>query len=200
MNEPARVPGAGAAFLSEDPTGGDMRQKRKVVRPQLHSGKINKPSSLEEAKHWLDDSARFLYRRPYAPHSHRFAALTLYALSRTDEGKRFFHTALTQTVGKLGRKKGRPARSDETFMAIADLLIQGTEAKQIAKSQNIPASTVEKIRADLNKVLGKRQHGAKPDATSQEDTDARAAKIPPGRLTLLRVTAIPAEDILSDND
>ena len=73
-----------------------------------------------------------------------------------------------------------------------------TDAKQISTLLNKRVSTVRRIRADLNKVLGKRQHGAKPDDASLEDTDERAAKIPPGRLKLLRAAAIMLEDILPE--
>jgi hypothetical protein len=50
----------------------------------------------------------------------------------------------------------------------------------------------------INKVLGIRQHGAKPDGWSIEDARKYAAKLPHDDLIALLSATITAKDILSE--
>jgi hypothetical protein len=78
------------------------------------------------------------------------------------------------------------------------MLCAGHSAKQISKALDVKESRVTRVRTNINRLLGLRQHGAKPDGFSLEDARNYAASLPQKELIAMLSATISAQDILPE--
>jgi hypothetical protein len=183
------------SLQTRKPTGGDMVQKKKASSKSLKGlpkQKVKEPSSSQEAKEWLQAAADYLSQVPNSSHALQFVAHGINKFLKDN-------VPLSQALGKKlskDSKLGRPMVDSEKITAMTKMLLEGVSVSEIAKAQSVSKSTVEKLRAEVNALRGQRQHGAKPDESSWDDFDERAAKIPKNRLQAILQEIITADDII----
>lgn len=179
-----------------------MRIRRKsALRTMLPPvRKIRRPASPQEAKQWMRQTAKFLYRYPNASNALRYVALAF-------RGFLAGRAKLTDALGLKERSEtriGRPAIPADKELAIVRLIIKRIPAVQIVKQvRNVSLRHVQEIRADYRALnrdgpLGDelRELSAMPEATLsptrrarlhqiEDQLKGRENKIPPYRRRIL---------------
>jgi DNA-binding NarL/FixJ family response regulator len=173
-----------------------------AILPRLHDDNIPKPSSSKEAREWLNHAASHLRNFINAgPHLQFVGYALLQYLGETDK-KKEDPEALCAALGLIQpspkRRKGQPKISLETTVEIITMLSKGDSAKKIAESLNMPVSRVERQRAKMKKLLGIRQHGAKPDRFSLEDMQTYRASLSQKDLVAMLSATITLKELDSD--
>jgi hypothetical protein len=170
-----------------------MFQKKKA------NHEIKAPSSPEEAWRMLEALSIYFSSLP-ALVKFKPRVLCDYLSKGERKGERSIRSAL----GLLGGKLGRPEVPLESIKGLAALLYTNSEkaaALKISNDFGVSRSYAEKLRAKINVLFERRQHGAKPDKWSSEDAAACASKIPEAELKAIRQgiwDTITAADILPD--
>jgi hypothetical protein len=161
--------------------------------------KLNGPSSPEVARQWLQRVALHLLRLPNSGNSFQFvgSALLQY-LKSEDGGEARLCNALGLTQSLHTVKRGRPKSSIKTTVSIIEMLHAGQSPATISKALDVPKSRVTLVGTKINKLLGLRQHGARPDGFSLEDARKYAASLPVKELIAMLSATISAKDILPE--
>ena len=161
--------------------------------------KLAAPSSPEEAWQCLEGLSTYLSSLQ-TPIRFKPRVLCDYLTKRDLKGERSIRCSL----GLVDTKLGRPQISLETIRGLATSLYTNNDkaaASKIAKAFGVSPSFAEKLRAKINVLFERRQHGAKPDKWSSEDAAECVSKIPAAELRAIRQgiwDTITAADILPD--
>ena len=170
-----------------------------AVFPKLPQHKLKAPSSPREAREWLQRVALHLLSWPNTGNSFQFvgSALVEY-LKSEDGGEESLCNALGLTQPPHTVKRGHPKLPIETTVSIIEMLHAGQSPSTISKALDVSKSRVILVRTKINKLLGLRQHGARPDAFSLEDARNYAASLPQKELIAMLSATISAKDILPE--
>jgi hypothetical protein len=173
-----------------------------AILPRLDDEDIPKPSSSKEAREWLTHAASHLRDFLNAGPHLQFVGYALLQYLGEANKKKEDPVALCKALGLIQpppkRRKGQPKISLETTVKIITMFSNGDSPEKIAESLNMPVSRVERQRAEMNKLLGIRQHGAKPDSFSIEDMQTYRDSLSPKEFVAMLSATITLKDLLSD--
>jgi len=172
-----------------------LRKARLKELSLLPATRKKRPSDPEEAKQWLRDVADHLSRLPYAGPRFRFVASAIETYLADTKNHNLLEE-LCLIPSPRAKTKGQPKFSIDTTASVIEMLCAGQSVKRISTALDVKESRVKLVRGNINRLLGVRQHGAKPDGISIEDARKYAASLPQKELIAMLSATISAQDIL----